>query len=399
MMSSARGEVIGLAGSSCDALSKFMISSDYNELKPGPSFRILCSEGRRVRTGGEKLHSVHYLRGLAALAVVWYHFSLSTKGVIESSASFGYLGVVVFFVISGFIIPFSLSGSDYQLVRDGPAFFVRRLVRLEPPYLVAVALSVVLLFAGTATPWFKGVVPPRFWFSVALHPLYLVPWFDADWLNIVFWTLAIEFQFYIIVLLAGHALLSHSALATRTILIAAITLSWFIHDHRTIFGWAPFFLFGYLHFLRSQRSMRLNEFLVWVAVCVPCVFANPLPYQNWSPLATVIAALCTVVALSIMWPKNLRLLTFLGTISYSLYLVHVPIGTRVFNIFGRFELGPIGPAIAMVSAFAATLAVAYLLWRFVEAPAQAASRQVAWDLFYARGKFTSRTDGPRPSQR
>jgi peptidoglycan/LPS O-acetylase OafA/YrhL len=331
------------------------------------------------------------LRGLAALAVVWHHFSeVSTYSAIKSSGSFGYLGVIVFFVISGFIVPYSLAGSDYRLARDGPAFFVRRIVRLEPPYLVAVALCVVLLFAGAATPWFRGTVPPHFWLSVALHPLYLVPWFEgADWVNGVFYTLAIEFQFYVVVLVAGQPLLSRSAPVTRAIIVAAIASSWFIHDHRTIFGWLPFFLFGYLHFLRSQRAMRLGEFLVWVAVCVPCVFANP--YFQMSSLATVIAALFAVVALSITWPKNLRLLTFLGTISYSLYLVHVPIGSRVFNIAGRFELGPVGTAIAILSAFAAALTVAYLLWRFVEAPAQAASRRVAHDLFYPRAESTSPT--------
>jgi peptidoglycan/LPS O-acetylase OafA/YrhL len=335
-----------------------------------------------ARSNRERLQSVHYLRGLAALAVVWFHFSLgSADGLIKSSGTFGYLGVIVFFVISGFIVPYSLAGRDYSLVRDGPGFFVRRIVRLEPPYLVAVALPVVLLFAAAATPWFKGTVPPL-WFSVALHPLYLVPWFEgADWVNIVFWTLAIEFQFYIVVLVAGQPLLSRSALATRAVLIAAVASSWFIHDHRTIFGWAPFFLFGYLHFLRSQRAMPLVEFLAWVGICVPCVFANP--FSHWSPLATVIAALFTVAALSITWPKNLQPLTFLGTISYSLYLVHVPIGGRVFNIAGRFvEPGPIGTAIAMATAIAAALAAAFLLWRFVEAPAQAASRRVGHDLFF-----------------
>ena len=149
-----------------------------------------------ARSNRERLQSVQYLRGLAALAVVWFHFSLgSADGLIKSSGTFGYLGVIVFFVISGFIVPYSLAGRDYRLVRDGPGFFVRRMLRLEPPYLVAVALPVVLLFAAAATPWFKGTVVPPLWFSVAVHPLYLVPWFEgADWVNIVFWTLAIEFQ-------------------------------------------------------------------------------------------------------------------------------------------------------------------------------------------------------------
>ncbi len=347
-----------------------------------------------VRYERKRLHTVQYLRGLAALAVVWFHFSsASTIGLIKSSGTFGNLGVIVFFVISGFIIPYSLAGSDYRLFRDGPTFFVKRIVRLEPPYLVAAAFSVILLLASAATPWFKGTVPAHFWLSVALHPLYLVPWFkEADWVNGGFWTLAIEFQFYVVVLALGQPLLSRSLPATRAVLIVAIASSWFIHDHQTIFGWAPFFLFGYLHFLRSQRTMPLHEFLAWIAVCVPCVFANPSPLMP--PFATVIAALFTVAALSITWPENLKLLTFLGTISYSLYLLHFPIGVRVLNIAGRFELGPIGTTISIVGAFVAALVSAYLLWRFVEAPAQAVSRRLTHDLFYARGKSSSSALNP-----
>jgi peptidoglycan/LPS O-acetylase OafA/YrhL len=79
-----------------------------------------------------RVQSVEYLRGLAALAVMWFHFTQGGNfvpdGWIKSSGTYAYLGVEVFFVISGFVIPYSLASAGYVLRRDGLAFFLRRLV-------------------------------------------------------------------------------------------------------------------------------------------------------------------------------------------------------------------------------------------------------------------------------
>jgi peptidoglycan/LPS O-acetylase OafA/YrhL len=58
-------------------------------------------------------------------------------GVFDGFSKFGYLGVDVFFVISGFVIPYSLWGREYSL-RQFPRYMIRRAVRLEPPYLASV---------------------------------------------------------------------------------------------------------------------------------------------------------------------------------------------------------------------------------------------------------------------
>lgn len=91
----------------------------------------------------ERQESVEILRGVAAFSVMWFHLTngnsqfLPSGGLLKLSGAYGYLGVQLFFVISGFIIPYSLSIRNYQVKTDGLGFLVRRIVRIEPAYLVA----------------------------------------------------------------------------------------------------------------------------------------------------------------------------------------------------------------------------------------------------------------------
>src|SRR5436190_8707485 len=100
----------------------------------------------------DKLSNVEALRGLASLAVAWFHLTNQYDwNAVRWSGRFGYLGVDCFFVISGFIIPYSLHRAGYT-IGGFPRFMARRLVRLEPPYLVAIALIIALAYVSTWAP-------------------------------------------------------------------------------------------------------------------------------------------------------------------------------------------------------------------------------------------------------
>ena len=80
---------------------------------------------------GSHIDVLDHLRGFAALAVCLFHLSFANSGFlpagdpIRSVGAFGYLGVEIFFVISGFVIPYSLSLRGYRL-RDAPEFLIKR---------------------------------------------------------------------------------------------------------------------------------------------------------------------------------------------------------------------------------------------------------------------------------
>ena len=153
--------------------------------------------------------TVDALRGLAALSVCFFHFTNGTHfratSYLAPIGAYGWLGVEVFFVISGFIVPYAMLRAGYTL-SAWPTFMVKRLIRLEPPYLVSIAIVMLLGIASTMAPGFQG--PPIDWTpaQIAGHLGYLNTFLGLPWLNPVYWSLAIEFQFYVLIGLVMPAL-------------------------------------------------------------------------------------------------------------------------------------------------------------------------------------------------
>lgn len=110
-----------------------------------------------------RIEVVEALRGIAALAVAWFHFTnggqLLPDGWLKDSGRYGWLGVEIFFVISGFIIPYSMLRGGFRFPRDVGVFVAKRLIRLEPPYLVAIAIVIVLGYLSALAPGFRGASP------------------------------------------------------------------------------------------------------------------------------------------------------------------------------------------------------------------------------------------------
>src|SRR6185295_1906083 len=102
----------------------------------------------------ERLQGLDFLRGLASLAVCWFHLTRFRYNVPDprgyalvcQTGAYGWLGVEVFFVISGFVIPYSLYRARYR-VKNYRTFILKRVIRLDPPYLVSIAVILALAYA------------------------------------------------------------------------------------------------------------------------------------------------------------------------------------------------------------------------------------------------------------
>src|SRR5919205_2516220 len=92
-----------------------------------------------------RIEVLDFLRGVASLAVAVLHLTnvLRADGLVRAVTSYGWLGVEVFFVISGFIIPYSLYKGGYDL-RRFPVFVLKRVARLDPPYIATIVLILLL---------------------------------------------------------------------------------------------------------------------------------------------------------------------------------------------------------------------------------------------------------------
>jgi len=144
-----------------------------------------------------RLLNVEVLRGVASLAVAWFHLTNQYPlDIIRWSGAYGWLGVDAFFIISGFIIPYSLYFSKYE-TNNFFRFMAKRAVRLEPPYIISIFIVILLWRLSAMAPSYAGSVPNYSLLQVILHIGYLIPFTHFNWLNPVYWTLFYEFVFYI----------------------------------------------------------------------------------------------------------------------------------------------------------------------------------------------------------
>jgi len=321
-----------------------------------------------MRDGGERLQAVEYTRGVAAFMVMWFHFTyLLPDGVLRTSGLYGYLGVEAFFVISGFIIPYAMDLRDYRIGRDGVAFIGRRIVRLEPPYVMSVLLILCVPYLAGLTPWFDGGITAHDVYRAALHLFYLVPWAGEDWFSTVYWSLAIEFQYYFLVLATAPFLLYRKNLwPQRAFFLVVMAVGYGSGESRLVFMYLPVFGFGFLQFLFMRRGMALWECAAWAAGFAAVTFSQD---ATW-----VIGAVIALVALNAPWPARCLPLLFLGTISYSLYLLHGAIGFSIAHILGR--IADVPPTLELVVQIAAALVLATLFWWLIERPSTHLSKQV-----------------------
>jgi peptidoglycan/LPS O-acetylase OafA/YrhL len=326
---------------------------------------------------------IHYLRGLASLAVAWFHLTRRWTDGVWLSGTYGWLGVEVFFVISGFVIPYSIATTYEAYSTSAFASFIsRRLVRIEVPYIVSIILVIILGHLSALTPGFLGSTPNYTAAQIASNIFYVAEWTSQKWMQPVYWTLAYEFAFYLTIgllygVLFGKGRSLTYSFAVAILLLAAIggAISYLVLLF--VMGTA---VFGY----GMGRERRFTAMGTLVACATAIAFAG-------SPTIAV-TGLITATAIGFGRAVHLgaglgRVLTYLGTISYSLYLVHVPIGGRVVNLATRFVQGQFEHLIVSVFALVIALAFAHMFYIYVERPALRKARQ----LIYLRlGRDTRR---------
>lgn len=330
---------------------------------------------------------VDHIRGLAAMSVAWFHLTNTYDHWARETGSWGWLGVEAFFVLSGFIIPYSIAISfpNYGL-RDYPYFISRRMIRLEPPYIVSIALIIVLTMGAAQLPQFRGTTEGVLDYGrLGAHILYVIPLTDHSWLQPVYWTLAAEFAFYIAIgllfpLVAGKKRLG-TFLAISAVLCLAVAI-WGLPARTLLFvmGVATF------RFVLDQDELKIHR-----VVLVACGLSMAVEGLVVEGIVGVLVALLIANhrRLPSIPPGVERSLAGLGVISYSLYLIHVPIGGRIVNIGGRFVEGAMSSLILSLFALAVSIGASVVFWYLFERSAQGLSRRITRRRPSATSAFSS----------
>lgn len=315
------------------------------------------------------------LRAFASLSVVSFHFICTVVGFVSTKwvldvFSFGHYGVQVFFVISGFVIPWSMYHSGYVLSKY-PRFVMKRLVRLEPPYLISLLLAVVHASVRLSGPFYNGIDTTPSLKQIALHIGYLVPFVHGvQWIRPVYWTLAIEFQYYLI-LGALFPLISKQRSPWRLLFYLFIFAGPFLPFHNFFPFLTPIFMVGIaLFLLKSKIVGELEHLLLLILSCIEICFFHGL--------ATLFFSIFPYLAIRFFPDFRPVVLKFLGDISYSLYLFHSLTGLLVLNYVSHLNLALPTKVLSLLFAYLFSIFCSYWVFRFIELPSKRFSSRIKY---------------------
>ncbi|WP_291730027.1 acyltransferase [Leisingera sp. F5] len=339
------------------------------------------------------------LRAIAVLSVVLFHYFQRSPEFYPYGdsllpvAGYGYLGVHLFFVISGFVISISLrSGTGLQ------AFLLKRLLRLWPPLAVCAVLTFAAMhlidsaYSGSVRTGFSGFaaslsfVPPSVWRTGF--------GFDGH-IDGVYWTLTCEVLFYLwaailfaacgrqkfaeraaLVLLAGQSLLMAVEVFLPGLLPSQLNVLF-------LFGYAHLFAAGIL-FARVYSHGACTRTLALLGAS----FAMALGMAQNAGEAAILTLIYLMVAACAWRLPAARLLgwrplSWIGLVSYSVYLLHNNIGITLLSL-----LPPGLPDAAYYAGAAGVLGgvllLAWGIFTWVETPSQTLARRLSVRLSHPR---------------
>jgi len=328
-----------------------------------------------------RIPQIQALRALAAILVLLFHAHL---------VGGGYIGVDIFYVISGYLITGLLLREIEE--RGGlnfKAFYLRRIKRLLPTsffILMVTALSAWYFYPGTMREDLG-----RHIFAAAVYVSnFLFAFWQMDYQNlnaippvvVHFWSLAVEEQFYLfwpVIVLVAYKMGGRRRLFQVIAIITATSFLFSLYLTATSPIWAFYSLptrawelgVGAL-LLAIPKKYKLSVIYPWIALALllyaTFFYTEKTPFPGTAAIAPVLGTAIAIASIS-SWPRilnffsNLRVTQWLGEISYPLYLWHWPLLVIPMVYLGR-GLSIVERAVAIL----ATLLFADLTHRYIEQP-------------------------------
>ncbi len=366
-----------------------------------------------------RLHLTHVegLRALAALVVfvnhayaqTWYpgngQYATGIFAPFAYSLVAGHLAVSVFIVVSGFCLALPVIDSGDQLRKGTLDFFKRRARRILPPYYAALVLSLVLIgtLIGEPTGTLWDVPIQADWISIVSHLLLLQDLFGTGKINYVFWSIAVEWHIYFAFPLLVWAV---RRFGIFRVTLAALVVGYamrFAFDGTRVERANPhylgLFVCGMLgaYIARSPKpvfvGLRNNKAWGWLAgfsclvasaLCVVFGYQNPEPYFHYVDLPVGIMAMAVLVfttAHRSAWltrTLNFKLIAFIGTFSYSVYLLHAPLLQLLWQyVLHPLDLSPRVMFVTLMTVGAVSiLGGSFAFFKLFEEPFMRKRRQV-----------------------
>lgn len=356
------------------------------------------------RVPGPRFRELDGLRGIAALAVVFSHYTGAHNSHYPQDpaafhdAAWGAAGVQLFFIISGFVIFMSARRADRP-----SDFAISRAARLYPPYWISLVFAVVLLLLHPV-PGF-----PFTWGQALVNLTMVQRWVGVDNVVDVYWTLAVEMQFYVIILILLY--LTRCRLSDRVVLwgsLAWSVISWAVvlftapHvgsdpqrdplwvkllNNATVAEYAPLFVLGMALYIARQTGQHRG----WVAAAAVSAVGSTFVMRGMPLALEVLVVVLLAVTVMLRERTSVLLLPpiqWYGKISYSLYILHAIPGYILIHALWPY----VGRNMAMLVALAVVSVLAWALQKYGEEHLGRAAKR---GLTRVRSVVDARTGGPR----
>lgn len=343
----------------------------------------------------QRLTYLDALRGMAAALVVIEHLAgpaLGPSWMRENVLDLGKLGVLWFFLLSGVVVPFSIKSGPSSNFR----FCWSRFWRLYPAYWWSLlTFGLVALFTQLApVPGLNRWIANASMLQFALGVESVQP---------VYWTLIVELVFYGLCLLlhnlrwlADSRVRAGAAIGTLLIATALAVARGWLHRKFPVaiplglslmfFGsiWRDVLLQSADRRARSMAGLVLGLFaLLLPVICVTAYSVDLGFHETWTRyLATYAIAIGSFLLLTAYGRPTATVFTWLGTISYSMYLQHLPVWYLVRFALSSVELAHREAWVAGL-AIPLTLVWSWICYRIVELPAIRVARY--WDQRWFSG--------------
>lgn len=262
--------------------------------------------------------------------------------------------VCVFFLISGYVLFLHLERNNYQLKNYGQ-FLLKRVIRLQIPLLACILL---ILSINTTFQLYNNV-PVNFSWSQFLANISLTANFvDEEWYNPIFWTLAIELQFYVFIGLTFLFIRKFPFPWLIGLGAIAFILNYNFHTQGTLVEFTSYFTIGIGLYLFHQKRLTLIHILILCTIGITDFQMNQAPVYYVS----------SVVFIPIILFVNTRskILEFAGEISFSFYLIHGVIGGNFLYFTARHASQMWQKMILLLIALIISYAASYVFYLSVE---------------------------------
>jgi peptidoglycan/LPS O-acetylase OafA/YrhL len=329
------------------------------------------------------------IRGLAAIAVVLSHIAVP---------SIGHFAVMVFFVISGYCITASAEASRRKSggLRE---FMMKRIRRIYPPYLLAMLFFAITRYvkAARGSPeqfnrplidWIQNLTLTQ-WVSDVFHPVRWPQQNPAVFVG-AFWSLNYEEQFYLVMALCilASTLLRLSMLMS-VVALGILGLAWnWLHPGNLIYGWfleywahfalgsCLFYVLCRLDHAAPRRFFIGTVCVIGIACGIRTLFHVANAYDDYRAMWELAFLCCVtlifyyarplsrVITASALW----RPAAWLGTISYSLYLIHQFNLTIVSTAAHKILPDGLPQAVLIITVLLLHVALATAFWALCERP-------------------------------